>query len=73
MTTQTDDWIEIRVAPGDVLGWLPTEVARGLGVNVTERKTAITAEERKLMQVHPDFVPARAGMAWLRGPTARAQ
>lgn len=60
MTTETfdDSCIELRDALGNTIGWLPTDVARGLGIDVSESGRAITVEERRLMQAHPAFLPA---------------
>lgn len=55
----TDDYIEVYDALGRVLGWLPTHVARAMGIDVTESRTPITTMQRRMMQAHPEFDAAR--------------
>lgn len=54
----TERWADICFGNGVYAGRIPVAVARGLGIDVTERPKAITVQQRRLMQAHTSFVPA---------------
>jgi len=50
-------WIDISTEDGSVIGRIPVDVAEGLGIEVTEQRTTISVEQRRLMQAHPAYEP----------------
>ena len=49
--------IDITDEDGRVIGRLPGDTADGLGIEVTEQRTAISLQQRRLMQAHPSYEP----------------